>query len=162
MIKIFKDKSTKLEFKLNVVGSTDVPTVRLVLPNSESLSTVITATVEGDSAKIIVPPLKDFGKSFKISDKAVLEVIVDNCYFIPWTKSIEVAESVTVSAALVKEEAQDQVITVDATIIKKPVAIEQSEPKSADGRGDGFQEQYDSFTKALAKRTNRKRVSGRH
>ena len=133
-----------------------------MLPNSESLSTVITATVEGNSAKIIVPPLKDFGKSFKISDMAALEVIVDNCYFIPWTRAVEVAESVKVSAALVKEEAQDQVITVDATIIKKPVAIEQSEPKSAGVRGDGFQEQYDAFTKALTKRTSRKRVSGRH
>jgi len=160
MIKLFKDKSTKLEFRLNVVGSTDVPTVKLVLPTSESLSTVITATVEGNSAKIIVPPLKDFGKSFKISDMAVLEVIVDNCYFIPWTRAVEVAESVKVSAALVKEEVQDQVITVDATIIKKPVAMERIE-EPEDASGDGFQEQFNDLRKALVKRTNRKQVSKR-
>jgi len=147
MIKIFKDKSTKLNFKLNIVGSASTPTVKLVLPTSESLSTTITAMVEGDSAKVVVPPLIEFGDSFKIYDMALLEVIVDGNYFTPWKGSVEIAESIKISASLVQEaneEIQDQTITVDATVEK-----ENKELKLEDLNVECFQERFDEFLKDI-------------
>lgn len=125
-------KSTNLRFNLNIIGSQDPPSVRLLMNFSEDYSVVLEGEVIEGVATVKVPHMP-FLESIKASSlPAKLEVIVDGQFFVPWQDNLEIKKEVKVeSVALEDQTTNDEKASVSVNAIYE-AEEEYEEPKQPD------------------------------
>ena len=126
-MELFKNKSTDLEFKLNLEGNSSLPEARLTLSVNNGASIMLPCRIDESTAKVTIPVLSEILKDVPSSFEAMLEVIVDEGYFVPWRETLTTKSSVTVGVteATVSSSASKpkmMVEAVEAPAAKKPVS----------------------------------------
>jgi len=133
-MELFRDKITNLKFQLNIEGNNETPIVRFVIPLKDNLNFSVDAVVDykGNSAKVIIPPLKSVITEGHIDSKTkvYLEVMVDDGYFIPWLDDLDVKESLRITANIehiVDSDLSEKESTIETINIS--AALENNNPE---------------------------------
>lgn len=125
MANISLSKETELNFKLNVEGAKEVPTVRFLMNFSEDYSVMISGTAANNVATVKVPKMPFLESSNIESVPAKLEVIVDGQYFMPWADNLGIKKEVKVEAVADTEEPLQEKTDVNATLIQGETVLEE-------------------------------------
>jgi hypothetical protein len=116
MIQINRNKPTILNFSLEVHGSNQPPTARLVIPISETLAIVVNGDVDKSVITVEVPPIAEY---YKLDESVIknskLEVIIDESLFIPWSGELGIKDTPVVNATV--SESTKRTSKIKATII---------------------------------------------
>jgi hypothetical protein len=132
-IKINPDESTELKFQVNVVGSSDIPNPRLIIPISENgISLIFEGKLDDHEVTVDISELLSLTDSVNFDGK--LEVIVGENIFVPWEDEITIEQPMKVVATSLMTEPIKEETKVEATVEvskpkkKKPVK-EEKKPK---------------------------------
>ena len=124
-MELYKNKEIELEFKINLEGNNSKPTARLLLESS-GVVIGVNANISEGVASAKVPALSSLMKDVPNSCNMLLEVMVDDGYYVPWREdavSIRNSTTVAVTEAVVKSEAPRSKVT--ATVeVKQPLREE--------------------------------------
>lgn len=132
-IKINPDESTELKFQVNVVGSSDLPNPRLIIPISESgVGLVFEGKLDDHEVTVDISDLLELTDSVNFDGR--LEVIVGENIFVPWEDEITIEQPLKVSvSSLMDEPTLKEETKVEATVEvvkpKKKVVKEQKKKK---------------------------------
>ena len=121
-MELFKNKEIELEFKINLEGNSSKPTARLLLESS-GVVIGVNANISEGVASAKVPALSSIMKDVPNSCNMLLEVMVDDGYYVPWREeavSIKSGTTVAVTEAVVKNEAPARKVVM-AEIKQEPV-----------------------------------------
>jgi hypothetical protein len=100
MIEIDGNKVNTLTFNLNLSGTTKPPKARLMIPVNESVSIAFPAEIKENKAVVEVLPLRKYvDKVYEKLENVVLEVIIGETLFYPWTGDFKVTNIMIVEAA---------------------------------------------------------------
>lgn len=105
-MELFKNKEIELEFKINLEGNSSKPTARLLLESS-GVVIGVNANISEGVASAKVPALSSIMKDVPNSCNMLLEVMVDDGYYVPWREeavTIKSGTTVAVTEAVVKNE----------------------------------------------------------
>lgn len=108
MITINPNKQKTLTFKVDIIGSKEIPVARLVFLSTQELSVMFNAMIKENLIIVNLQPLKPY-LGLGLTGDAKLELIIDGYYFTPWNGKIEF-----------KEEPEILNATLDETEIEKP------------------------------------------
>lgn len=124
-MKLQKDKTQIVEFQIEIEGTQDKITPRLVLKGRD-MSIVFDGKMKGKNAIFEVSKLDRFFENAKEAD-AEIEVIVENKYFTPWKSTVEfeVPVKVTVTESL-QPMIKEPIVKIEAkpTKVTKPTIRE--------------------------------------
>lgn len=129
-IKINPDESTELKFQVNVVGSSDIPNPRLIIPISENgISLVFEGRLDDHEVTVDISELLTLTDSVNFDGK--LEVIVGESIFIPWEDEINIEQPTKVIATSLTSIPVVEETKVEAKVVKtkKKVVKEETKPK---------------------------------
>jgi len=128
MFDINRDKENKFNFKINISGSTGLPTCRFVISLNDGYNLFFRGTIDKDSiVTVVIPVLSNiinFDKVVTTNASAQLEVIVDSSYFVPWESKISFKGSVSVTSVSLPSETSK--IELNANL--EGIIVEKSEP----------------------------------
>lgn len=127
MANISLSKETELNFKLNVEGAKEVPSVRFIMNFSEDYSVLISGTAANNIATVKIPKMPFLMESNVESIPAKLEVIVDGQYFMPWTDDLKIKKDVKVEAIVDKEESLREKTDIAVQLIESETIPSQEE-----------------------------------
>jgi len=119
-IKINPDESTELKFQVNVVGSSDIPNPRLIIPISENgISLVFEGKLDDNEVTVDISELLTLTDSINFDGK--LEVIVGENIFVPWEDEITIEQPTKVVATSLMSEPIKEETKVEAKVeVVKP------------------------------------------
>lgn len=121
-------KSTNLRFNLNILGSQEQPSVRLMMNFSEDYSVALEGSVLEGVATVKVPHMPFLESINASSIPAKLEVVVDGQFFVPWQDNLEIKKEVKVeSVALDDQEYKEEKASVSVNAIYEEEDSEDSE-----------------------------------
>lgn len=115
MINIFTDKEVTVSFNIDIEGNKHLPEGRFVMNLDSGMQLGIKALIEGNTAKVTLPPLRNILK--ESNGKVVssfFEVIADGAYYVPWKGSCDLKESISVNVdSKPKIEEKDETVSVN-------------------------------------------------
>ena len=123
-MELFRNKATDLEFKLNLEGNSEPPKARLTIMLDSGSSISFKAKIDNSTAKVSVPPLQETLKNIPSSCDLLLEVMVDDGYFVPWQETANFKNSVAVSVS----EASASNNTTKPALKVGPAKMEEAAP----------------------------------
>jgi hypothetical protein len=97
-------KSTNLRFNLNILGSQEQPSVRLMMNFSEDYSVALEGSVLEGVATVKVPHMPFLESINATSIPAKLEVVVDGQFFVPWQDNLEIKKEVKVESVALEDQ----------------------------------------------------------
>ena len=128
MANISLSKETELNFKLNVEGAKEIPTVRFLMKFSEEYSVMISGTAANNIATVKIPKMPFLSEAKLESVPAKLEVIVDGQYFMPWADNLGIKKEVKVEAVTTTEEPLQEKADVSAALVTEQIISEEETP----------------------------------
>lgn len=102
MLKFSRNKRQTFECKVEIEGADYKQTKpRLIFsPNGDTKSILIEGKIEGGNCKVVIPEGLDIARTGNV----VLEILVDNTRFIPWTSQYEMLiESIKINEIIIKK-----------------------------------------------------------
>jgi hypothetical protein len=111
-MELFKNKETDLEFKLNLEGNSSSPDARLLIESTGGIFIGVRAHISEGVVSVRVPALASIMKETPSSCNMLLEVMVDEGYYVPWQEAsvpVKSETTVTVSEATVKHAGASKV-----------------------------------------------------
>lgn len=121
MTNISLSKETELNFKLNVEGAKEVPTVRFLMNFSENYSVMIEGSAANNVATVKIPKMPFLSYAKLESVPAILEVIVDGQYFMPWADNLGIKKEVKVEAVTTIDEPLQEKTDVSAALVTEQI-----------------------------------------
>lgn len=129
-------KSTNLRFNLNILGSQEQPSVRLMMNFSEDYSVALEGSVLEGVATVKVPHMPFLESINASSIPAKLEVVVDGQFFVPWQDNLEIKKEVKIESVVL----DDQEYKEEKTSVSVNAIYEEEEPEDSEGEEEELDE----------------------
>jgi hypothetical protein len=146
MIEINPKENTTLTFEVDVSGTVATPKPRLLVQLGEGVNLAFEGVVNDGSVDVDIAELLKLTESNEFEAK--LEVIVEDCIFVPWEEKIVINKPTIVEAAAVTEKVEKPKVTAKTKVTStKDVALPTDPIKESKGKIIGEAPEVDNKSK---------------